>query len=128
VAELVVVADFPRAWRHQCAGVVDAPVCGRVRPAVAAVAIDRNRSPLSTQESMARLGAVPPVSSGSQALRANVLREPMSKGRVLSEVWQFLRQEKKYWLLPIIVVFVLLGLLTIFAQSSAVAPFIYTLF
>jgi hypothetical protein len=52
----------------------------------------------------------------------------MSKGRVLAEVWQFLRQEKKYWLLPIIVVFVLLGLLTIFAQSSAVAPFIYTLF
>jgi hypothetical protein len=77
---------------------------------------------------MARMGAVRRVSSGSRALRANVLREPMSKGRVLAEVWQFLRQEKKYWLLPIIVVFVLLGLLTIFAQSSAVAPFIYTLF
>jgi hypothetical protein len=52
----------------------------------------------------------------------------MSKGRVLREAWQFLRQEKKYWLLPIVVVFVLLGLLTIFAKSSAIAPFIYTLF
>jgi Family of unknown function (DUF5989) len=52
----------------------------------------------------------------------------MGKTRVLSEAWQFLRQEKKFWLLPIVVVFLLLGLLTIFAQSSAVAPFIYTLF
>lgn len=52
----------------------------------------------------------------------------MSKGRVVSELWQFLRQEKKYWLLPIVAVFVLLGFLIIFSQASAVAPFIYTLF
>jgi hypothetical protein len=52
----------------------------------------------------------------------------MSKGRVLTEFWQFLRQEKKYWLIPIVVVFVLFGLLIVFSQSSAVAPFIYTLF
>jgi hypothetical protein len=52
----------------------------------------------------------------------------MSKGRVFSEFWAFLRQEKKYWLVPIIVVFVLFGLLIVFSQSSAVAPFIYTLF
>jgi hypothetical protein len=52
----------------------------------------------------------------------------MSKGRVLSEFVQFLRQEKKYWLVPIVIVFVLFGLLIIFSQSSAVAPFIYTLF
>ena len=52
----------------------------------------------------------------------------MSKGRVVSEFWTFLRQEKKYWLLPIVVVFVLFGLLIVFSQSSAVAPFIYTLF
>ena len=44
------------------------------------------------------------------------------------EFWQFLRQEKKYWLVPIVVVFVLFGLLIVFSQSSAVAPFIYTLF
>ena len=52
----------------------------------------------------------------------------MSRSRVFAEFWQFLRQEKKYWLVPIVVVFALFGLLIIFSQSSAVAPFIYTLF
>jgi Family of unknown function (DUF5989) len=52
----------------------------------------------------------------------------MSKGSVLSEFLMFLKQEKKYWLVPIVIVFVLFGLLIVFSQSSAVAPFIYTLF
>jgi hypothetical protein len=52
----------------------------------------------------------------------------MSKSRVLSEFVQFLKQEKKYWLVPIVIVFVLFGLLIVFSQSSAIAPFIYTLF
>jgi len=52
----------------------------------------------------------------------------MSKSRVFSEFWQFLRQEKKYWLVPIVIVFVLFGLLIVFSQSSALAPFIYSLF
>ena len=52
----------------------------------------------------------------------------MAKSRVLGEFFQFLRQEKKYWLVPIVIVFALFGLLIVFAQSSAVAPFIYTLF
>jgi drug/metabolite transporter superfamily protein YnfA len=52
----------------------------------------------------------------------------MSKVRVLTEFWQFLRQEKKYWLAPIVVMFLLFGLLIVFSQSSALAPFIYTLF
>ena len=52
----------------------------------------------------------------------------MSKSRVFAEFWDFLRQEKKYWLIPIVVVFVLFGLLIVFSQSSAIAPFIYTLF
>jgi drug/metabolite transporter superfamily protein YnfA len=52
----------------------------------------------------------------------------MGKARVLSEFWQFLKQEKKYWLVPIVIVFLLFGLLLVFSQSSAVAPFIYTLF
>ena len=51
-----------------------------------------------------------------------------SRQPVLVEFWQFLREEKKYWLLPIVIVFVLFGLLIVFGQSSAVAPFIYTLF
>ena len=52
----------------------------------------------------------------------------MAKSRVIVEFMQFLKQEKKYWLMPIVVVFVLFGLLIVFSQSSAVAPFIYTLF
>ena len=46
----------------------------------------------------------------------------------LQELWQFLRARKKFWLLPIIVVMLVLGGLLILAQGSAVAPFIYTLF
>ena len=44
------------------------------------------------------------------------------------ELWQFLRARKKFWLLPIILVMLLLGGLLILAQGSAIAPFIYTLF
>ena len=52
----------------------------------------------------------------------------MGKLSLASEVWAFLRQNKKLWLLPIVVVLLLLGALLIFAQSSALAPFIYTIF
>jgi hydrogenase/urease accessory protein HupE len=47
---------------------------------------------------------------------------------LIAELWQFMRVRKKFWLLPIIFVTVLIGGLLIFAQGSAVAPFIYTLF
>jgi hypothetical protein len=47
---------------------------------------------------------------------------------LLKEIWEFLRVRKKFWLLPIIVVMLLFGALMIFTQSSALAPFIYTLF
>ena len=47
---------------------------------------------------------------------------------LLKEFWLFLRVRKKWWLLPIIVVMVLVGALLVFAQGSAVAPFIYTIF
>jgi len=46
----------------------------------------------------------------------------------LSEFWKFLRQRKKYWLLPVLVVMLALGALLVLAQGSAIAPFIYTLF
>ena len=52
----------------------------------------------------------------------------MSKARLFREFWEFLRYWKKYWLAPIVLVLALFGLLLIFAQSSALAPFIYTLF
>lgn len=46
----------------------------------------------------------------------------------VSELWAFMRARKKFWLAPILVMMLLLGTLLILAQSSAVAPFIYTLF
>jgi hypothetical protein len=52
----------------------------------------------------------------------------MAKSQVLREFYAFLKQEKKYWLAPIVLVLLLFGLLLVFAQSSAIAPFIYTLF
>ena len=52
----------------------------------------------------------------------------MAKSQVFREFVAFLKQEKKYWLAPIVLVLLLFGLLLVFAQSSAVAPFIYTLF
>jgi len=46
----------------------------------------------------------------------------------LKELWAFMRARKKYWLLPILVMMVILGVLIVMAQGSALAPFIYTLF
>jgi uncharacterized protein DUF5989 len=46
----------------------------------------------------------------------------------LGELWSFLRERKKFWLLPIVLCLVLLGGLIVLTSSSAVAPFIYTLF
>jgi hypothetical protein len=45
-----------------------------------------------------------------------------------SQLWAYLRERKKWWLAPVIVVMVLVGALLIFAQGSALAPFIYTIF
>jgi hypothetical protein len=47
---------------------------------------------------------------------------------LITELWKFLGARKKFWLLPIIVAMVLFGTLLVLAQTSAVAPFIYTLF
>jgi len=46
----------------------------------------------------------------------------------LKDLWDFMRERKKFWLAPIILVMLLLGVLIVVAQGSAVAPFIYTLF
>lgn len=46
----------------------------------------------------------------------------------LAEFWKFMRARKKYWLLPVIIVMLILGGVLLLAQGSAVAPFIYTLF
>lgn len=47
---------------------------------------------------------------------------------LLRELWGFMRERKKFWLAPIIIILLLLGVLLIFGGSSAMAPFIYTIF
>ena len=47
---------------------------------------------------------------------------------VLKDLWGFMRERKKFWLAPIILVMMLLGALIVLSQGSAIAPFIYTLF
>jgi hypothetical protein len=52
----------------------------------------------------------------------------MSNLSLIREFWFFMRERKKWWLLPIIILMVALGSLLVFAQGSALAPFIYTIF
>jgi len=52
----------------------------------------------------------------------------MSNQSILSEFWEFLKFRKRFWLLPIVAVLLLLSGLIIFTESSAIAPFIYALF
>ena len=47
---------------------------------------------------------------------------------IFGELWSFMRVRKKWWLGPIISMLLMLGLLLVFTQGSALAPFIYTLF
>ncbi len=47
---------------------------------------------------------------------------------LLKDLWGFMRERKKFWLAPVIIILLLLGGLLVLAQGSAVAPFIYTLF
>jgi drug/metabolite transporter superfamily protein YnfA len=49
-------------------------------------------------------------------------------GEFILELWAFLKERKKFWLLPIVVILVLFGTLLVLTQGSALAPFIYTLF
>jgi len=55
-------------------------------------------------------------------------RLEMANQTLLTELWEFLKLRKRYWLLPIIIVLLFLGLLIFFTESSSVAPFIYALF
>ncbi len=52
----------------------------------------------------------------------------MSKLSIFKELWAFLRIRKRYWLAPIMILLIILSVLIVMAQSSALAPFIYTLF
>ena len=52
----------------------------------------------------------------------------MSTFSNMKEFWHFLKARKKWWLLPIIIILILLSLMIVITESSAIAPFIYTLF
>lgn len=52
----------------------------------------------------------------------------MGKASILKELWDFMKTRKRWWLLPIVVMLIMLGLLIVLTEGSALAPFIYTLF
>jgi hypothetical protein len=52
----------------------------------------------------------------------------MAQHGIAGELWSFMRERKKFWLLPIFVVLLAVGAVLVFAQGSALAPFIYTIF
>ena len=52
----------------------------------------------------------------------------MAQASLGKELWHYMRERKKFWLIPIVVIMVLVGGLLVFAQGSALAPFIYTIF
>jgi hypothetical protein len=54
--------------------------------------------------------------------------DPEGKIGIISEFWDFLKTRKKWWLGPIFLIMLLMGLLIVLTEGSAVAPFIYTLF
>lgn len=46
----------------------------------------------------------------------------------IKDLWGFMKERKKYWLVPMILILLLIGLLLVFSSGSAIAPFVYTLF
>jgi hypothetical protein len=52
----------------------------------------------------------------------------MPKMEMLRELWDFLKKRKVYWIAPILIVLLLLGALILLSETTAVAPFVYTLF
>ena len=85
---------------------------------------------MSAQASVSRIGfrfiaeACRPQPSSVNWFQS-ALNQDMS---LLAELWQFLRVRKKFWLLPVLVMMLVFGALLVATQSSALAPFIYTLF
>ena len=56
------------------------------------------------------------------------IRRIVSRWRIVGELLSYLWQQKLWWMIPMIIVLLLFGILLVFAQGSAIAPFIYTLF
>jgi len=66
--------------------------------------------------------------TGACKSRLKTLIGGLVMGDFLLELWSFMKERKKFWLLPIILCLVVLGSLVVFTSGTAVAPFIYTLF
>lgn len=47
---------------------------------------------------------------------------------IISDFYKYIKEKKKYWLIPIIIMLILVGVLIVFGQSSALSPFVYALF
>ncbi|MEG7522151.1 MAG: DUF5989 family protein, partial [Chromatiales bacterium] len=60
--------------------------------------------------------------------RQKELGEPLLMIDLIKDLFGFMKERKKFWLAPIIIIMLLLGVLVVLSQGSAVAPFIYTLF
>jgi hypothetical protein len=69
-------------------------------------------------------------SSAQRTIPKTILREglDMAHQSLIGEFWEFLRIRKRFWLLPVVLLLSLLGMVIIFTEGSAVAPFIYALF
>jgi len=52
----------------------------------------------------------------------------MANQSLITEFWEFLKFRKRFWLLPIVILLLLLGTIIVFTESSVIAPFIYALF
>ena len=52
----------------------------------------------------------------------------MENAGIITQLWRFMKENKKWWLLPLVIMLILVGVLIIVAESSAVSPFIYALF
>ena len=59
---------------------------------------------------------------------SKILKRFKSVGSLLGEFWAFMRMQKKWWLAPLIVILILMGILIIMTEGSALAPFIYAIF
>ena len=68
--------------------------------------------------------------NGCRKLQASIIKNytKMNKISIFIELIQFLIKNKRYWIIPIIIVLVLLGMLLILTESSVLSPFIYSLF
>jgi hypothetical protein len=63
-----------------------------------------------------------------ESIASDLRSGALGKLQIINDYFQFLRHEKKWWMLPIVMLLLLLGLLVLFTQGSPLAPFIYTIF